>query len=179
MPSRPTDKINLTATAVTLTQNRDVISLNEHSNSLFIDCSSVTDVPWQLCRTIGLLLSQRFPVASAKAQPSGGISTPRNDQENTPCFTTSVFFFLFRQLALLPNHIIWCDHVTNFLQVPTSKKQQSPGVSSPLLPLNVKGKKTILCPSIWLGDAGAAISVYWITHSERGSGWLKIILQIH
>ncbi len=30
------------------------------------------DIPWQLCRTIGPLLSQRFPLASAKAQPSGG-----------------------------------------------------------------------------------------------------------
>ncbi len=26
---------------------------------------------WQLCRTIGPLLSQRFPLASAKAQPRG------------------------------------------------------------------------------------------------------------
>ncbi len=32
----------------------------------------VMDIPWQLCRTIGPLLSQRFPFASAKAQPSGG-----------------------------------------------------------------------------------------------------------
>ncbi len=30
------------------------------------------DIPWQLCRTIGPLLSQRFPLASAKAQPRGG-----------------------------------------------------------------------------------------------------------
>ncbi len=29
------------------------------------------DIPWQLCRTIGPLLSQRFPLASAKAQPRG------------------------------------------------------------------------------------------------------------
>ncbi len=29
------------------------------------------DIPWQLCRTIGPLLSQRFPLASAKAQPMG------------------------------------------------------------------------------------------------------------
>ncbi len=27
------------------------------------------DIPWQLCRTIGPLLIQRFPLASAKAQP--------------------------------------------------------------------------------------------------------------
>ncbi len=27
---------------------------------------------WQLCRTIGPLLSQRFLLASAKAQPRGG-----------------------------------------------------------------------------------------------------------
>ncbi len=30
------------------------------------------DIPWQLCRTIGPLLNQRFPLASAKAQPRGG-----------------------------------------------------------------------------------------------------------
>ena len=30
------------------------------------------DIPWQLCRTIGPLLGQRFPLASAKAQPRGG-----------------------------------------------------------------------------------------------------------
>ncbi len=30
------------------------------------------DIPWQLCRTIGPLLSQRFPLASAKAQPREG-----------------------------------------------------------------------------------------------------------
>ncbi len=30
------------------------------------------DNPWQLCRIIGPLLSQRFPLASAKAQPRGG-----------------------------------------------------------------------------------------------------------
>ncbi len=30
------------------------------------------DIPWQLCRTIGPLLSKRFPLASAKAQPRGG-----------------------------------------------------------------------------------------------------------
>ncbi len=30
------------------------------------------DIPWQLCRTIGPLLSQRFPLASATAQPRGG-----------------------------------------------------------------------------------------------------------
>ncbi len=30
------------------------------------------DIPWQVCRTIGPLLSQRFPLASAKAQPRGG-----------------------------------------------------------------------------------------------------------
>ncbi len=29
---------------------------------------------WQLCRTIGPLLSQRFPLASAKAQPRGDFS---------------------------------------------------------------------------------------------------------
>ncbi len=29
-------------------------------------------IPWQLCRTIGPLLSQRFPLACAKAQPRGG-----------------------------------------------------------------------------------------------------------
>ncbi len=29
------------------------------------------DIPWQLCRTIGPLLSKRFPLASAKAQPRG------------------------------------------------------------------------------------------------------------
>ncbi len=29
------------------------------------------DIPWQLCRTIGPLLSQRFPLANAKAQPRG------------------------------------------------------------------------------------------------------------
>ncbi len=29
------------------------------------------DKPWQLCRTIGPLLSQRFPLASAKALPRG------------------------------------------------------------------------------------------------------------
>ncbi len=28
-------------------------------------------IPWQLCQTIGPLLSQRFPLASAKAQPRG------------------------------------------------------------------------------------------------------------
>ncbi len=32
------------------------------------------DIPWQLCQTIGPLLSQRFPLASAKAQPRGGLS---------------------------------------------------------------------------------------------------------
>ncbi len=30
------------------------------------------DNPWQLCRTIGPLLSQKFPLASVKAQPRGG-----------------------------------------------------------------------------------------------------------
>ncbi len=30
------------------------------------------DIPWHLCRTIGPLLSQRFLLASAKAQPRGG-----------------------------------------------------------------------------------------------------------
>ncbi len=30
------------------------------------------DVPWQLCWTIGLLLSQSFLLASAKAEPTGG-----------------------------------------------------------------------------------------------------------
>ncbi len=30
------------------------------------------DIPWQLCRTIDPLLSQRFPLASAKAQPRDG-----------------------------------------------------------------------------------------------------------
>ncbi len=30
------------------------------------------DIPWQLCRTIGPLLSQKFSLASAKAQPRGG-----------------------------------------------------------------------------------------------------------
>ena len=29
------------------------------------------DNPWQLCQTIGPMLSQRFPWASAKAQPRG------------------------------------------------------------------------------------------------------------
>ena len=29
------------------------------------------DIPWQLCRTIGPLLSHRFRLASAKAQPGG------------------------------------------------------------------------------------------------------------
>ncbi len=28
-------------------------------------------IPWQLCRTIGPLLSYRLPLASAKAQPRG------------------------------------------------------------------------------------------------------------
>ncbi len=28
-------------------------------------------IPWQLCQTIGPLLSQRFLLASAKAQPRG------------------------------------------------------------------------------------------------------------
>ena len=28
-------------------------------------------ISWQLCRTIGPVLSQRFPLASAKAQPRG------------------------------------------------------------------------------------------------------------
>ncbi len=32
------------------------------------------DNPWQLCRIIGPLLSQRFPLASAKAQPRGNLS---------------------------------------------------------------------------------------------------------
>ena len=32
------------------------------------------DIPWQLCRTIGPLLSQRFPLASAKAQPRALVS---------------------------------------------------------------------------------------------------------
>ncbi len=31
------------------------------------------DNPWQLCRTIGPLLSQSFPLASAKAQPRGDL----------------------------------------------------------------------------------------------------------
>ncbi len=35
-------------------------------------------IPWQLCRTIGPLLSQRFPLASAKAQPRGGFFTILN-----------------------------------------------------------------------------------------------------
>ena len=30
------------------------------------------DIPWQLWWTIGPLLSQRFPLASAKAKPMGG-----------------------------------------------------------------------------------------------------------
>ncbi len=33
------------------------------------------DNPWQLCRTIGPLLSQRFPLASAKAQPRVGFQS--------------------------------------------------------------------------------------------------------
>ena len=33
------------------------------------------NIPWQLCRTIGPLLSQRFPFASAKAQPRGYLKT--------------------------------------------------------------------------------------------------------
>ncbi len=36
------------------------------------------DNPWQLCRTIGPLLSQRFPLASAKAQPRGGFLPSRS-----------------------------------------------------------------------------------------------------
>ncbi len=35
-------------------------------------------IPWQLCGTIGPLLSQRFPLASAKAQPRGGIFPSKN-----------------------------------------------------------------------------------------------------
>ncbi len=31
-------------------------------------------IPWQFCRTIGPLLSQRFPLASAKGQPRGGLA---------------------------------------------------------------------------------------------------------
>ncbi len=31
------------------------------------------DNPWQLCQTIGPLVSQRFPLASAKAQPRGDL----------------------------------------------------------------------------------------------------------
>ena len=30
------------------------------------------DIPWHLCRTIGPPLSQRLPLAIAKAQPRGG-----------------------------------------------------------------------------------------------------------
>ena len=29
-------------------------------------------IPWQLCRTVGPLVRQRLPLASAKAQPRGG-----------------------------------------------------------------------------------------------------------
>ncbi len=36
------------------------------------------DNPWQLCRTIGPLLSQRFPLASAKAQPRGDFQISLN-----------------------------------------------------------------------------------------------------
>ncbi len=40
-------------------------------------------IPWQWCRTIGPLLSQRFLLASAEAQPRGGFfSPPFNDPRN-------------------------------------------------------------------------------------------------
>ncbi len=49
---------------------------------MFASCQATPcvemDIPWQLCRTIGPLLSQRFPLASAKAQPMGGFSSTSN-----------------------------------------------------------------------------------------------------
>ncbi len=47
--------------------------LTEKEKELFTGKGCVEmDIPWQFCRTIGPLLSQRFPLAIAKAQPRGG-----------------------------------------------------------------------------------------------------------
>ncbi len=41
------------------------------SHDLGVFWDTLLVIPWQLCWTIGPLLSQRFPLASAKAQPRG------------------------------------------------------------------------------------------------------------
>ncbi len=44
------------------------------------------DIPWQLCRTIGPLLSQRFPLASAKEQLRGDFNRVRQHCTFTACY---------------------------------------------------------------------------------------------
>ncbi len=76
------------------------------------------DNSWQLCRTIGPLLSQRFPLASAKAQPRGGffqslfgeatliLANPAHDLYS--CFMSFYFtsFFIWSLIFT----ILGCSH---------------------------------------------------------------------
>ncbi len=54
------------------------------------------DNVWQLCRTIGPLLSQRFPLASAKAQPRGGFITASPTTNNKCVFYKFLFSLNFQ-----------------------------------------------------------------------------------
>ncbi len=48
-------------------------------------------IPWQFCRTIGPLLSQRFLLASAKAQLRGGFFPTRGVTASKLFFLTKVY----------------------------------------------------------------------------------------
>ncbi len=58
--------------------------------------------PWQLCRTIGPLLSQRFLLASAKAQPRGGFQDQCKFYKEAPCCSywgCDVYLFVYPLLC--------------------------------------------------------------------------------
>ncbi len=57
-------------------------------------------IPWQICRTIGPLLSQRFPLASAKAQPRGGFPTDPDTVSHTVIRAPYVYLVLRCELVL-------------------------------------------------------------------------------
>ncbi len=48
------------------------------------------DNTWQLCRTIGPLLIQKFPLASAKAQPRGDLFIYMKNRAKIATCTCSV-----------------------------------------------------------------------------------------